>query len=35
MAERGDVDLTFCWAHVRRRFYELAAVGAAPIASEA
>jgi hypothetical protein len=34
MAERGDVDLTF-WAHVRRRFYELAAVGAAPIASEA
>lgn len=27
--------LAFCWAHVRRRFYELAAAGAAPIASEA
>jgi hypothetical protein len=25
----------FCWAHVRRRFYELAAAGPAPIASEA
>jgi hypothetical protein len=35
MAERGDVELAFCWAHVRRRFYELAAAGAAPIASEA
>src|SRR3954451_16858329 len=23
MAERGDVELAFCWAHVRRRFYEL------------
>lgn len=27
--------LAFCWAHVRRRFYELAAAGPAPIASEA
>jgi transposase len=35
LAERGNVQLAFCWSHVRRRFYELAAVGPAPIASEA
>ncbi len=35
LAEKGDVRLAFCWAHVRRRSYELAAVGPAPIASEA
>ena len=35
LAERGDVQLAFCWAHVRRRFYELALAGPAPIASEA
>jgi transposase len=35
LAERGDIKLAFCWAHVRRRFYELAAAGPAPIASEA
>ena len=35
LAERDDVQLAFCWAHVRRRFYELAAAGPAPIASEA
>ena len=35
LAERGDVRLAFCWAHVRRRFYELAAAGPAPIATEA
>ncbi|WP_040622176.1 IS66 family transposase, partial [Rhodovulum sp. PH10] len=35
LAGRGAVQLAFCWAHVRRRFYELAAAGAAPIASEA
>jgi len=35
LAARGDVQLAFCWAHVRRRFYELAAAGPAPIASEA
>src|SRR6201993_4131765 len=35
LAERGDVKLAFCWAHVRRRFFELAAAGPAPIASEA
>ena len=27
--------LAFCWAHVRRRFYELAAAGPAPLATEA
>ena len=27
--------LAFCWAHVRRGIYELAAAGWAPIASEA
>jgi transposase len=35
LAERGDVQLAFCWAHVRRRFYELAAADPAPIAREA
>jgi transposase len=35
LAERNAVTLAFCWAHVRRRFYELAASGPAPIASEA
>ena len=35
LAEKGHVQLALCWAHVRRRFYELAAAGPAPIASEA
>ena len=35
LAEAADVRLAFCWSHVRRRFYELAAAGPAPIASEA
>ena len=35
LAEHGYVQLAFCWSHVRRRFYELAAAGPAPIASEA
>jgi transposase len=35
LAEKGDIHLAFCWAHVRRRFYEIAAAGPAPIASEA
>jgi transposase len=35
LAERGDVKLAFCWAHMRRNFYELATPGPAPIASEA
>jgi hypothetical protein len=29
------VALAFCWSHVRRRFYEIAAAGPAPIAGEA
>jgi transposase len=33
--KKGDVRLAFCWSHVRRRFYELATAGPAPIASEA
>ena len=35
LAERGDVQLAFCWAHMRRNFYELATPGPAPIAREA
>jgi transposase len=35
LAEAGQVKLAFCWAHVRRPFYELAAGGDAPIATEA
>jgi transposase len=35
LAEQTGVRLAFCWAHVRRRFYELAVAGPAPIASEA
>ena len=35
LADKSSVVLAFCWAHVRRRFYELAAAGPAPIASEA
>ena len=35
LADHGDVRLAFCWAHVRRRFYELAQAGPAPIATAA
>ncbi len=35
LAKTNTVSLAFCWAHVRRKFYELAAAGPAPIASEA
>ena len=35
LAERGEVKLAFCWARMRRNFYELATPGPAPIASEA
>jgi len=35
LARRGDVRLALCWAHVRRRFYELAQGGASPVAVEA
>jgi transposase len=31
----GQVELAFCWSHVRRRFYEIAAAGPAPIAATA
>ena len=35
-AECGEViTLAFCWAHLRRRFFDLAKDGCAPIASEA
>jgi hypothetical protein len=33
LAERGDLQVALCWSHVRRRFYELAAAGPAPIAN--
>jgi transposase len=35
LADKGAVRLAFCWSHVRRKFYELAQGGPAPIASEA
>lgn len=35
LAERNAVSLAFCWSHVRRKFYELAQSGPAPIAMEA
>ena len=35
LAQSGPVRLAFCWAHVRRRFVELAQAGPAPIATEA
>ena len=34
LAERHDVKLTFCWAHVRRKFVDFAAKGTSPIATE-
>jgi transposase len=33
--EGGPVTLAFCWAHVRRHFYDIAKSGPAPIADEA
>jgi transposase len=35
LAERNAVSLAFCWSHVRRRFYDPAQSGPAPIATEA
>jgi transposase len=35
LAATGAVQLAFCWAHWRRKFYEIALAGNAPIASEA
>ena len=34
MADRHDVKLAFCWAHVRREFVDFAAKGTSPIAVE-
>jgi transposase len=35
LEEAGQVELAFCWSHVRRPPYEIAAGGSAPIAAEA
>jgi transposase len=35
LADAGQVELAFCWSHVRRPFFEIAAGGSAPIATEA
>jgi hypothetical protein len=35
VAATGAVQLAFCWAHWRRRFYEIAQAGNAPVATEA
>ncbi len=35
LAEGGAVTLAFCWAHVRRKFFEIQAATPAPIAAEA
>ena len=35
LAGKNAVSLAFCWSHVRRKFYDLAQAGPAPIASEA
>ena len=35
LADKGDVTLAFCWAHLRRRFYERAVAEVSPIANEA
>ena len=35
LAATGAVELAFCWAHWRRKFYEIAQAGNAPIAGEA
>src|SRR5258708_7590494 len=34
LAERGDVELAFCWARMRRNFYELAPPGPPPIPTQ-
>jgi len=35
LAEAGEVTLALCWAHARRKFFEVAEAGPAPIAEEA
>lgn len=34
LARIGDVQFAFCWAHVRRRFFEQAASGTSPVATD-
>lgn len=34
LARAGEVQLAFCWAHVRRRFFEQAAGGTQPVATD-
>ncbi len=35
LAQAGQVQLAFCWSHVRRRFYEIQTASPTPIAAEA
>ena len=35
LADKGQARLAFCWAHVRRKFFEIQAATPAPIAAEA
>src|SRR5690606_786157 len=35
LTAKGDIRLAACWAHVRRKFYEIAEATKAPIALEA
>jgi hypothetical protein len=35
VGRRNDVTLAFCWAHVRRKFFELAKAEASPTATPA
>lgn len=35
LARRNDIALAFCWAHVRRQFFELAKSSKSPTATEA
>lgn len=35
IGRRNDVSLAFCWAHVRRKFFELAKADASPTSTEA
>ena len=35
MSCAGASTLAFCWAHLRRKFFDIAKEGCAPIASEA
>ena len=35
LADKGQARLAFCWAHVRRKFFEIQAATPAPVAAEA